>query len=81
MVASTYEVFSFIEEFYKEINLPKWKPRYKEHYYRINWMGAIVDDIWHDTQDEEICCEFGNCFEAYDKAKTARDKIKEMLKS
>ena len=44
-------------------------------------MGAIVDDIWHDTQDEEICYEFGNCFETYVKAKAARDKIEEILKN
>ena len=79
VVASTYEVFPFIEEFYKEVKLPKWKPRYKEHYYRINWQGAIVDDIWHDTQDEEICYEFGNCFKTYEEAKEASRKIEEML--
>lgn len=69
----------FIKEFYKEVKLPRWKPRYKEHYYRINWMGAIVDDIWHDTQDERLCYEFGNCFETYDKAKEASYKVQEIL--
>ena len=69
----------FIKEFYKEVKLPRWKPKYKERYYRINWMGAIVDDIWHDTQDEEICYEFGNCFETYDKAKEASYKVQEIL--
>ena len=83
IIANNYfsgsEVFSYVKEFYKEIDLPKWKPRYKEHYYRINWMGAVVDDIWHDTQDEEICYEFGNCFKTYDKAKEASYKVQEIL--
>lgn len=69
----------FIKEFYKEVKLPRWKPRYKEHYYRINWMGAIVDDIWHDTQDERICYEFGNCFKTYEEAKEASYKVQEIL--
>ena len=69
----------FIKEFYKEAKLPRWKPKYKERYYRINWRGAVVDDIWHDTQDEEICYEFGNCFETYDKAKEASYKVQEIL--
>lgn len=73
------KVFPYVKEFYKEIKLPRWKPKYKERYYRINWRGAIVDDIWHDTQDEEICYEFGNCFETYDKAKAASYKIQEIL--
>lgn len=64
---------------YKEIKLPRWKPKYKEHYYRINWRGAVVETTWYDTQDEESCYEFGNCFETYDKAEAARDKIKELL--
>lgn len=65
-------MMSILKEFYKEIKLPRWKPKYKERYYRINWRGAVVVDIWYDTQDEEICYEFGNCFETYDKAKAAR---------
>ena len=69
----------FIKEFYKEVKLPRWKPRYKEHYYRINWMGAIVDDIWHDTQDERLCYEFGNCFKTYEEAKEASYKVQEIL--
>lgn len=79
MVASTYEAFSFVKEFYREIKLPRWKPKYKERYYRINWRGAVVDDIWHDTQDERLCYEFGNCFETHDKAKEASYKVQEIL--
>ena len=76
---STPTLLPYIKEFYKEVKLPKWKPRYKEHYYRINWLGAVVDDIWHDTQDERLCYEFGNCFETYDKAKAASYKVQETL--
>ena len=47
-------IFPYIKEFYKEIKLPKWKPKYKERYYRINWKGAVVGTTWYDTQDEEI---------------------------
>ena len=72
-------VFPFLREFYKEIKLPRWKPKYKERYYRINWRGAVVDDIWHDTQDERLCYEFGNCFETHDKAKEASYKVQEIL--
>ena len=71
--------YSFLREFYKEIKLPRWKPKYKESYYRIDWKGSIVDDIWHDTEDERICYEFGNCFQTYDKAKAASYKIQEIL--
>ena len=73
------EVFSFVKEFYKEINLPKWKPKYEETYYRINWRGAVVETTWYDTQDEESCYEFGNCFRTKEEAEATRDKIKELL--
>lgn len=80
--ASTEESteYPFLREFYKEIKLsPKWKPEYKERYYRINWRGAVVDDIWHGTQDEESCYEFGNCFRTPEEAREASGKIEEML--
>ena len=73
------DIYPFLREFYKEIKLPRWKPKYKESYYRIDWKGSIVDDIWHDTEDERICYEFGNCFQTYDKAKAASYKIQEIL--
>lgn len=74
-----YSEWLLVKEFYKEIKLPKWKPKYKERYYRINWKGAVVETTWYNTQDEEICYEFGNCFETYDKAKEAINKIKNIL--
>lgn len=69
----------FIKEFYKEVKLPRWKPKYKERYYRISWEGRVVDDTWTDTQDEKICYEFGNCFKTYDEAKAASYKVQEIL--
>jgi hypothetical protein len=72
-------VFSFVREFYKEIKLLRWKPKYKESYYCISWEGRVVDDTWTDTQDEKICYEFGNCFKTYDEAKAASYKIQEIL--
>ena len=74
-----FRLLPFLREFYKEIKLPRWKPKYKERYYRINWKGAVVETAWYDTQDEEICYEFGNCFRTKEEAEVARDKIKKML--
>lgn len=71
--------YPFLLEFYKEIKLPRWKPKYKERYYRINWRGAVIDDTWYDTQDEESCYEFGNCFRTPEEAREASCKIEEML--
>ena len=70
---------TFLKEFYKKIKLPRWKPKYKERYYRINWKGAVVETTWYDTRDEELCFEFGNCFRTKEEAEIARDKFKEML--
>ena len=72
-------VFSFIKEFYKEINLPRWKPKYNESYYRISWMGTVVEDIWYGSRNDESGYEFGNCFRTKEEAEAALDKIKEML--
>lgn len=72
-------VYHFIKEFYKEIELPKWKPKYKERYYRMDWHGKVVDDTWYGTRDEKICYEFGNCFRTKEEAEAARDKIQKVL--
>ena len=73
------QAYHFIKEFYKEIKLPKWKPKYEEHYYRINCKGAVVETTWYVTQDEEICYKFGNCFRTKEEAEEAINKIKEVL--
>ncbi len=79
--ASTKEniAYSFLREFYKEIKLPRWKPEYKEHYYRINWIGVVTEDIWYGSRNDELRYKFGNCFKTFEDAKSARDKIKEIL--
>ena len=79
VVASTYEVFPFIEEFYKEIKLPKWKPKNNEHYYRITWIGEVAEDIWFGLRNDESGYKFGNCFRTKEEAIKAKDKIKEIL--
>ena len=83
LIDTTYivgdSVYPFLKEFYREIKLPRWKPKYKETYYRIDWVGRVVDDTWTNTQDEEVCYEFGNCFKTYEEAKEASRKIEEML--
>lgn len=72
-------LFPYIKEFYKEIKLPRWKPEYKEHFYRITWLGAVIEDICYSSRDAELCSVFGNCFKTKEEAEIARDKIKEML--
>ena len=79
MVASTYEVFPFIEEFYKEIKLPRWKPKYKEQFFFIYPTGIIGMNKWYGTNINESYYEFGNCFKTQEEAKEARNKIEEML--
>ena len=73
-------VTQFLQEFYKEITLPKWKPQCREQYFLITTTGKVIEDKWRDIIDDDLCYEFGNCFRTYDEAKVARDKIKEALK-
>ena len=73
------EVFSYVKEFYKEIKLPKWKPKNNECYYRITWIGEVVEDIWFGLRNDESGYKFGNCFRTKEEAEAARDKIKEVL--
>ena len=72
-------IFSYVKEFYKEIKLPRWKPKYNECYYRITWMGEVAEDIWYGSRNDESGYKFGNCFRTKKEAETARDKIKELL--
>ena len=72
-------VFSYVKEFYKEISLPRWKPKYNERYYRITWMGTVVEDVWYGSRNDESGYKFGNCFRTKEEALAARDKIKELL--
>lgn len=83
IIANNYfsgsEVYSYVKEFYKEIKLPRWKPKYKERYYRITWIGEVAEDIWFGLRNDESGYKFGNCFKTKEEAEAAKDKIKEML--
>ena len=72
-------LLSFIKEFYKEIKLPRWKPKYNEHYYYVSWLGRVMRDKWYGTYDDESGYKFGNCFKTIKEAESVRDKIKEIL--
>ena len=72
-------VYPFLKEFYKEIQLPRWKPKYDENYYFINYRGMVMRNTWVNSVNEDIIYEFGNCFRTKKEAEATRDKIKELL--
>ena len=72
-------LLSFIKEFYKEIKLPRWKPKYKEHFYYFTSTGLISQGIWDNSPINDLYYEFGNCFKTFEEAKEASRKIEEML--
>ena len=72
-------VYPFLKEFYKEIQLPRWKPKYDENYYFINYRGMVMRNTWVNSVNEDIMYEFGNCFKTENEAKEAIDKIKKVL--
>ena len=84
IIVNTYssgsEIFSYVKEFYKEMDLPKWKPQCGEQYFFISKIGKVMEDTWRDLISDNFCYEFGNCFRTYEEAEAARDKIKEILK-
>ena len=71
--------YPFLREFYKEISLERWKPEYQGQYYFIDIKGGILQKMWFDTQVDNLCYKFGNCFRTQKEAEIARDKIKELL--
>lgn len=73
------EAFSYVKEFYKEIKLPRWKPEYNERYYRISWMGTVVEDKWYGSRNDKSGYKFGNCFRTPEEAEETSNKIKEVL--
>ena len=79
VVAPTYEASSFVKEFYKEIKLPRWKPKHGDYYYFINYKGMAMRNTWFNSVNEYTMYEFGNCFKTFEEAELARDKIKEIL--
>lgn len=72
-------VFSFVKEFYKEIKLPKWKPKYDETYYYFTDMEGVMVGKWRNNPTDNWRHDFGNCFKSYEKAKEAINKIKNVL--
>lgn len=72
-------MLSILKEFYKEISLERWKPEYEGQYYFIDIKGGILQKMWFDTQVDNQCYKFGNCFRTKEEAEAARDKIKELL--
>ena len=72
-------VFSFIKEFYKEISLPRWKPKYGDYYYFINYKGMAMRSTWFNSVNEYTMYEFGNCFRTKEEAEAARDRIRNLL--
>ena len=72
-------ILPFIKEFYKEIELPRWKPRLVNHYYYITTRGEVMEELWYNIDTDNSRYEFGNCFKTFEEAEAARYKIKEML--
>ena len=71
--------YLLIKEFYKEVELPRWKPKYRDYYYYFTSNGGIQQDIWDNTAVDDLYYEFGNCFKTFEEAEKVRDSIKEML--
>ena len=77
--SNTSIILPYIKEFYKEIQLPRWKPKYKEHFYYFTSTGLISQGIWDNSPINDLYYEFGNCFKTFEEAKEASRKIEEML--
>ena len=73
-------IFSFVKEFYKEVELPRWKPEHTGRYYYITTKGEIMEEVWYNIDSDNSRYEFGNCFKTFEEAEAARDKIKDLLK-
>lgn len=71
--------FPYIREFYKEISLPRWKPKSGESYYFLDDRGKIMQSKWNNTQTDDCRYEFSNCFKTAEEAGEAINKIKEVL--
>ena len=77
--ASGSVVLLFIKEFYNEVKLQRWKPKYREDYYSITDRGDIVLGTWDNTVVDKRHYDFGNCFRTFEEAEAAENKIKELL--
>lgn len=66
----------------KQIVEYKWKPKYREVYYRINYSFDIQIDslFWYGDALDEIHFSNGNCFKTKEEAQKYADKFVELLK-
>lgn len=71
--------YHFLKEFYKEIKLPIWKPKYRDSYFYVDIDGLIVEEAWYNKQIDKSLYDFGNCFKTIKEAIVARDKIEKAL--
>ena len=74
-----YSEWLLVKEFYKEITLPKWKPKYDENYYYFTDMEGTMVGKWKNNPTDSWRYDFGNCFKSYEEAKEAINKIKNVL--
>ena len=73
-------VFSFVREFYKEIQLPRWNPKFDEAYWVVTTSGDVDFFIWREDSTDKKLFNFGNCFKTKEEAKIMAEKIKKLLK-
>ena len=74
-----YSEWLLVKEFYKEITLPKWKPKNNETYYYFTDMEGVMVGKWKNNPTDSWRYDFGNCFKSYGEAKEAIIKIKNVL--
>lgn len=73
-------VFSFLKTFYKEIELPKWKPECEgEEYFYISDAGIVLRETWKNSSDDNWRYTFGNCFKTYCEAEKVKYKFEKIL--
>ena len=60
--SNTSMILPYIKEFYKEMKLPRWKPKHGDYYYFINYKGMAMRSTWVNSVNEDAMYEFGNCF-------------------
>ena len=77
--SNTSMILPYIKEFYKEIELPRWKPKYDETYYYFTDMESVMVGKWKNNPTDSWRYDFGNCFKSYGEAKEAIIKIKNVL--
>lgn len=77
--SNTSMILPYIKEFYEEIKLPIWKPKYDEYYYYFTDTQGIMVGKWKNNPTDSWRYDFGNCFKSYEEAKEAINKIKNVL--